>query len=102
VAVLGAIALIAITSLSLEEAARAVDLPTIVLLFAFMVVSAQMRLRGSYTADRCWRRPRTEPLLGVVPTQNLSQLNNLLCCFVVQQRTRSDHHGHDWQDPPIA
>ena len=50
VAVLGAIALIAITGLSLEEAARAVDLPTIALLFAFMVVSAQMRLGGFYAA----------------------------------------------------
>lgn len=30
--------------MSVEDAARAVDLPTIVLRFAFMVVSAQMRL----------------------------------------------------------
>lgn len=50
VAVLGAIAMIAITGLSLEDAARAVDLPTLVLLFAFMVVSAQMRLGGFYSA----------------------------------------------------
>jgi Na+/H+ antiporter NhaD/arsenite permease-like protein len=50
VAVLGAIAMIAVTGMSLEEAARAVDLPTIVLLFAFMVVSAQMRLGGFYAA----------------------------------------------------
>ena len=49
VALLGAIAVIALTGLPLEEAARAVDLPTIVLLFAFMVVSAQMRLGGFYT-----------------------------------------------------
>jgi Na+/H+ antiporter NhaD/arsenite permease-like protein len=48
VALLGAIAMIALTGMSLEEAARAVDLPTIVLLFAFMVVSAQMRLGGFY------------------------------------------------------
>jgi Na+/H+ antiporter NhaD/arsenite permease-like protein len=49
VALLGAIAVIAATGMGLEEAARAVDLPTIVLLFAFMVVSAQMRLGGFYT-----------------------------------------------------
>ena len=49
VALLGAIAVIALTGLPLEEAARAVDLPTMVLLFAFMVVSAQMRLGGFYT-----------------------------------------------------
>ncbi|MGI9216848.1 MAG: SLC13 family permease, partial [Hydrogenophaga sp.] len=49
VALLGAIAVIALTGMPLEEAARAVDLPTIVLLFAFIVVSAQMRLGGFYT-----------------------------------------------------
>ncbi|MFM6985750.1 MAG: anion transporter, partial [Hydrogenophaga sp.] len=49
VALLGAIAVIAFTGMPLEEAAQAVDLPTIVLLFAFMVVSAQMRLGGFYT-----------------------------------------------------
>ena len=49
VALLGAIAMIALTGMPMEEAARSVDLPTIVLLFAFMVVSAQMRLGGFYT-----------------------------------------------------
>ncbi|MCW5654219.1 anion transporter [Hydrogenophaga sp.] len=50
VALLGAIAVIALSSLPVEDAARAIDLPTIVLLFAFMVVSAQMRLGGFYGA----------------------------------------------------
>jgi Na+/H+ antiporter NhaD/arsenite permease-like protein len=50
VALLGAIAMIAITGMPIEDAARSVDLPTIVLLFAFMVVSAQMRLGGFYDA----------------------------------------------------
>lgn len=50
VALLGAIAMIAITGQTLEDAARTVDLPTVVLLFAFMVVSAQMRLSGFYAA----------------------------------------------------
>jgi len=50
VALLGAIAVIALAGLSVQEAALAVDLPTLVLLFAFMVVSAQMRLGGFYTA----------------------------------------------------
>jgi len=50
VALLGAIAVIAVTGESVEDAARAVDLPTSVLLFAFMVVSAQMSLGGFYTA----------------------------------------------------
>ncbi|MDO9074841.1 MAG: anion transporter [Rubrivivax sp.] len=50
VALLGAIAMIALTGMPMAEAAAAVDLPTIVLLFSFMVVSAQMRLGGFYTA----------------------------------------------------
>jgi Na+/H+ antiporter NhaD/arsenite permease-like protein len=50
VALLGAIAVIGSGALDTVEAARAVDLPTILLLFSFMVVSAQMRLGGFYTA----------------------------------------------------
>ena len=50
VALLGAIALIGIGAVSTEAAARSVHLPTVLLLFAFMVVSAQMRLGGFYTA----------------------------------------------------
>ncbi len=49
VALLGAIAVMPIAGFSVAQAAQAVDLPTIVLLFAFMVVSAQMRLGGFYT-----------------------------------------------------
>lgn len=49
VALLGAIAVIALSGIPLEEAAQSVNLPTIVLLFAFMVVSAQMRMGGFYT-----------------------------------------------------
>ena len=48
VALLGAIAVIATDSLSVEEAARSVHLPTLLLLFSFMVVSAQLRLAGFY------------------------------------------------------
>jgi len=48
IALLGAIAMIATEAVTVEEAARAIDLPTLLLLFAFMVVSAQMRLGGFY------------------------------------------------------
>jgi Na+/H+ antiporter NhaD/arsenite permease-like protein len=48
VALLGAIALISINALTLEQAVASVHLPTMALLFAFMVVSAQMRLGGFY------------------------------------------------------
>jgi Na+/H+ antiporter NhaD/arsenite permease-like protein len=49
IALLGAIALLTIGDLTLDEAAKAIHLPTIILLFAFMVVSAQLRLGGFYT-----------------------------------------------------
>jgi Na+/H+ antiporter NhaD/arsenite permease-like protein len=48
-ALLGAIAVVALGALTPEEAARAVHLPTLLLLFSFMVISAQMRLGGFYT-----------------------------------------------------
>jgi Na+/H+ antiporter NhaD/arsenite permease-like protein len=50
VALLGAIGVIGLGAMSTTQAASAVDLPTVLLLFAFMVVSAQMRLGGFYTA----------------------------------------------------
>jgi len=48
IALLGAIAVIGTEALGVEEAAQAIHLPTLILLFAFMVVSAQMRLGGFY------------------------------------------------------
>lgn len=50
VALLGAIGVIGLGVMTTGQAAQAVDLPTILLLFSFMVVSAQMRLGGFYTA----------------------------------------------------
>ncbi len=60
VALLGAIALIGIDALSMQEAAESVHIPTVILLFAFMVVSAQMRLGGFY--DWATRRLAALPL----------------------------------------
>lgn len=50
VALLGAIGVIGVGAMTPTQAAQAVDLPTILLLFSFMVISAQMRLGGFYTA----------------------------------------------------
>ena len=49
IALLGAITLIGADVVSLEEAWLAVHVPTLILLFAFMVVSAQLRMGGFYT-----------------------------------------------------
>jgi Na+/H+ antiporter NhaD/arsenite permease-like protein len=65
VALLGAIALIGFNAVNLEEAAQSIHLPTLILLFAFMVVSAQMRLGGFYDGVTRWltRLPLAPPLL---------------------------------------
>jgi Na+/H+ antiporter NhaD/arsenite permease-like protein len=49
VALLGAIAMVSIGALTLDEALAAIHAPTLILLFAFMVISAQLRLGGFYT-----------------------------------------------------
>lgn len=50
VALLGAITLVGAGVMTPEQAALSVHLPTILLLFSFMVISAQMRLGGFYGA----------------------------------------------------
>ena len=49
IALLGAIAVVALGVLTPVEAAQSIHLPTLLLLFSFMVISAQMRLGGFYT-----------------------------------------------------
>lgn len=49
VALLGAIAMVALGALPIDDAWLAVDMPTLYLLFALMVVSAQFRLAGFYS-----------------------------------------------------
>ena len=49
VALLGAIAIVGLGVLTPEQAAQSIHLPTLLLLFSFMVISAQMRLGGFYT-----------------------------------------------------
>ena len=49
IALLGAIAIVGLGVLTPEEAALSIHLPTLLLLFSFMVISAQMRLGGFYT-----------------------------------------------------
>ncbi|BAH75612.1 SLC13 family permease [Solidesulfovibrio magneticus] len=49
-AVLGALALIAAGTMTVTDAWAAADVPTLALLFGLMVISAQLRLGGFYTA----------------------------------------------------
>ncbi|MGY0194737.1 SLC13 family permease [Leptothrix sp. BB-4] len=89
VALLGAIALIGMDALSMQQAAESVHIPTVILLFAFMVVSAQMRLGGFY--DWATRRLAALPgspvrLLGalIAVSAVLSALfsNDIVCLAV--------------------
>jgi Na+/H+ antiporter NhaD/arsenite permease-like protein len=69
VALLGAIAVVGFEILTPEQAARTVHLPTLLLLFSFMVIAAQMRLGGFYTwvTQRVAALPLAPPaLLGAV------------------------------------
>ncbi|MBN1930664.1 MAG: anion transporter [Desulfobacterales bacterium] len=49
VALLGAIAMVVFGIVTPESAARSIDLPTILLLYSLMIISAQLRLGGFYT-----------------------------------------------------
>lgn len=86
VALLGAIAVIAVSGMGVVEAAEAVDLPTILLLFAFMVISAQMRLGGFYAAvtRRVGALPVSDPallgaLIGVAALLSAVFSNDVIC-----------------------
>jgi Na+/H+ antiporter NhaD/arsenite permease-like protein len=54
VALLGAIALITVDAVGLREEAESIHLPTLILLFSFMVIAAQMRLGGFYDWVARW------------------------------------------------
>jgi Na+/H+ antiporter NhaD/arsenite permease-like protein len=89
VALLGAIAMIVCEALTVEEAARAVHLPTMLLLFAFMVLSAQMQLGGFYDeVTRRMTRLRLSPpqllavLMAVAGTLSAVFSNDVVCLAV--------------------
>jgi Na+/H+ antiporter NhaD/arsenite permease-like protein len=86
VALLGAIGVIGLGVMSTGQAAQAVDLPTILLLFSFMVVSAQMRLGGFYTAVtrrvaalQLGRNALLAALIAVAGTLSAIFSNDIVC-----------------------
>jgi Na+/H+ antiporter NhaD/arsenite permease-like protein len=89
VALLGALALVASERVSPAAAWRAVDVPTIALLFGLMVVSAQFRLGGFYTwvtrrlASAEVRPPALLALLvGVVGGLSAVLANDIVCLAI--------------------
>lgn len=86
VAVLGAIAMLTAGALSFDQALQALDVPTLLLLYALMVVSAQLRLGGFYTwvtlsIARWVDRPRFFLGIVMVVSALLSALlaNDIIC-----------------------
>jgi len=86
VALLGALVLMITGVVTLEEASDAVHLPTLALLFGMMVLSAQLRLGGFYTAitDRLERAPLSAPallaaLIGLVGLLSAVFTNDIVC-----------------------
>ena len=86
IALLGAIAILASGRLTLDEAVLAVDAHTLALLFGLMVISAQFRLGGFYTATVRQiaghsAGPDTLLLLVIVAAGALSSLlaNDIVC-----------------------
>ncbi|MCB1764434.1 MAG: anion transporter [Candidatus Competibacteraceae bacterium] len=89
IALLGAIALIGIGAVRPEAAVQALHLPTLILLFAFMVLSAQMRLGGFYTevTRKLAALPLTPPgllaaLILVVAALSAVFSNDIVCLAV--------------------
>jgi len=89
VALLGAIALVGLGAVDLEEAVQSLHLPTLTLLFAFMVVSAQLRLGGFYAwvTLKLGALPLKPPLLlgalvGLIGALSAVFSNDVVCLAV--------------------
>jgi Na+/H+ antiporter NhaD/arsenite permease-like protein len=89
IAILGAIAMVVFKVLTPESAAAAINFPTICLLYALMIISAQLRLGGFYTftairTARLVGSPKTFLLALMVVSAVLSAvLANDIICFAM-------------------
>lgn len=89
VALLGAIALVGVEAVTPDEAVRSLHLPTLILLFAFMVLSAQLRLSGFYAwvTLKLAALPLTPPrllgaLIGGVGALSAVFSNDIVCLAI--------------------
>jgi Na+/H+ antiporter NhaD/arsenite permease-like protein len=86
IALLGAIAMVVFGAVGLDRAVGSIDVPTILLLYALMIVSAQLRLGGFYTRiarsmTRWCANPRRFLLLVMAVSAFLSAIlaNDIIC-----------------------
>ncbi len=84
VALLGAILLLEFGRIDIEGVRNAIDMPTIALLLAFMVMSSQFRLSGFYTRVAEWigRRAVPPPHLLAILMACAALLSALLCNYL--------------------
>ncbi|MCC6609067.1 MAG: anion transporter [Burkholderiales bacterium] len=89
IALLGAIALVAFGAITPEQARQAQHVPTLILLFSFMVISAQMQLAGFYSwvTLRIAALPASPPMLlgaviAVVAALSAVFSNDVVCLAV--------------------
>jgi Na+/H+ antiporter NhaD/arsenite permease-like protein len=89
IALLGAIAVVGFEILTPEQAALSIHLPTLLLLFSFMVISAQMRLGGFYAwvtrriAALPWAPPALlAAVIGVSAALSAVFSNDVVCLAV--------------------
>jgi len=87
IALLGAIGMIVCGVITTDAAVKSIDLPTILLLYALMIISAQLRLGGFYTwaalkMTLLLDRPKTFLLVTMLASAFLSAvLANDIVCF---------------------
>lgn len=86
VAVLGAIGMVITGCVPTDRILAAIDMPTIILLYSLMIISAQLRLGGFYTLTArsivpLCRRPRLFLLMVMLVSGGLSALlaNDIVC-----------------------
>ncbi|HTQ78977.1 MAG TPA: SLC13 family permease, partial [Thermoanaerobaculia bacterium] len=97
-ALLGAVGFLATGWISVEQAKKAVDVPTLVVLFGMMLLSAQYRLSGLYTVISRYLARSPNPrhlLLGILVVSALlsAVLTNDVVCFALTPLLLSAFRG---------
>ena len=81
VALIGACLMVASGALSLQDAARAIDFDTIILLLGMMIVVASLRLSGFFAVATAWAVPRAgKPFLLLCA---IAAISGLFSAFLV-------------------
>jgi Na+/H+ antiporter NhaD/arsenite permease-like protein len=108
VALLGLIVLLATGDLTLKEVGHAIDVPTITLLFALMILSAQFESSGFYrwAADRITQAARNPRIVlaSLIAVAGLlsALLTNDVVVFALTRSSQQDSSRRDSTRAPIS